>query len=213
MRLPSDRTKIYFSLFSLFLMHNAWHCDCQVPEQSSISLYFLYSSCTIHDNARSASTKFHFFLYSLHSSCRMHNNANAKSFFVPPLLINAWLMNALKVTETDSISQMYIRTSVTTFLISSPPPPLAPWSASSLNFFSSEIHSSRVLFWLICFVFSCVGLRRRSEGHTPLYYATENFLVRRKSPQQQRKRNQKFLNIGNDRAKEHKKLWRFVHAI
>lgn len=59
-------------------------------------------------------------------------------------------MNALKVTETDRNSQTYIRTSVTTFLISSPPPPLAPCSASSLNFFSSEIHSSRVL--CCCFV-------------------------------------------------------------
>jgi hypothetical protein len=93
-----------------------------------------------------------------------------------------------------------------------PPPPLAPCSASSLNFFSSEIHSSRVLFLLFCFVFSCVRLRRRSEGHTPLYHATQNFLVRRKSPQQQCKRNQKILKIGNDRAKEHKKLCRFVHA-
>jgi hypothetical protein len=90
MRLPSDRTNIYF-------------------------LYFLYSSCTMHDTAtvkcqnnsvflsifsilhvqymtmrEVPSTKLQFFLYSLYSSCRMHNNANAKSFFVPPLLINAW---------------------------------------------------------------------------------------------------------------------------
>jgi len=82
-------------------------------------------------------------------------------------------MNALKVTETDRNSQMYMRTSVTTFLISSPAPPLAPCSASSLNFFSSVIQSSRVLFLLFCFVFSCVRLRRRFW--VPLSFVLRNW--------------------------------------
>jgi hypothetical protein len=43
---------LYFlSIISLFLVHNAWQCDCQVTEQRSIFLYFLYSSCTMHDTA------------------------------------------------------------------------------------------------------------------------------------------------------------------
>jgi hypothetical protein len=114
-------------------------------------------------------------------------------------------MNALKVTETDRNSQMYVYVPPSPH--SSSPPPLAPCSASSLNFFSSAIHSSREHFMLFCFVFSCVRLRRRSEGHTPLLTTQlKIFLCEENLHNNDAKENKKILKIGNKRAKEHKKV-------
>lgn len=158
----------------------------EVPVQSSISFYILSIP-----HAESITMQMpNLFLFLL--SWSMHGK---------------WMLWKLQ-ERTGTLKCIYVPPS----RHSSSPPPLAPCSASSLNFFSSVIHSSRVLFLLFCFTFSCLRLRRRSEGHTPLYYATEKFLVRTKSPQQQCKRKQKVLKIGNNRAKEHKKLCRFVHA-
>ncbi len=89
-----------------------------------------------------------------------------------------WMLRKLQ-ERTGTLKCIYVPPS----RHSSSPPPLprlllAPPALS--NFFSSVIHSSRVLFLLFCFIFSCLRLRRRSEGHTPLYYATEKISCAKK---------------------------------
>ncbi len=89
----------------------------------------------------------------------------------------------------QELSNVCIRTSVTTFLISSPACSLLR-QLSQLLLFSDSFQQRAFYVVLLC-LFLCAAATTIWGPHSFVNYATENFLVRRKSPQQRCKRKQK----------------------